>query len=239
MNMLNAMRVQKYLSQCGVASRRKAELLIEKKEITINGEIAKLGDSIYPGDIVKYKNKVVKLSDLLYHIMLNKPPGYITSVKDQFGRKTVLDLIPKNIKVYPIGRLDYNTSGLLLLTNDGNLAYKLTHPKHNIAKTYIVEITENITAKDLAKLRQGVHIDNYLTKPALANIIANDPTTLQLTIKEGKNRQIRKMLQAIGHKVISLKRVAVGNLQLGSLRQGDYRHLTQKEVSDLVLSRTR
>ena len=168
--------------------------------------------------------------------MLNKPVGYITSAKDQFGRKTVLDLIPKDMKVYPVGRLDYNTSGLLLLTNDGNFAYRLTHPKHQIAKTYIVEVTGNVTAESLEKLREGVYIDNYFTKPALVKVIGSNPTRLELTISEGKNRQIRKMIQAIGHRVISLERVAIANLQLGGLSRGKYRYLGQDEIRQALIN---
>ncbi|MCL1996264.1 MAG: rRNA pseudouridine synthase [Defluviitaleaceae bacterium] len=232
-------RIQKYLSQCGIASRRKAEELIKKEEITVNGEIAKIGSTVSSEDIVKYNNKVVKPLSSLHYVALNKPLGYITSTKDQFGRKTVLDLVPKNINVYPVGRLDYNTTGLLLLTNDGELAYKLAHPKHETAKTYIVEITGNITPTNLTQLEQGVCIGSYLTKPATVKIIATNPTTLQLIIKEGKNRQIRKMIQAIDHKVITLKRVAIGNLQLGNLKQGDYKYLTKKEVTDLCFTKNR
>lgn len=188
------------------------------------------------GDIVKYGSKIIKPATELFYIMLNKPVGYITTVKDERGRATVLDLLPSHITVYPVGRLDRNTSGLLLLTNDGELAYKLTHPKHQIQKTYIVQITGTVTKSNIEKLTNGVRIDGYLTKPAQVKIIKNNnaPATLQITITEGKNRQIRKMIKAIDHTVISLERVSVHNLQLGSLKQGSFRHLTQKEVVTLA-----
>lgn len=167
--------------------------------------------------------------------MINKPVGYITSTKDNFKRKTVLDIIPKNIRVYPIGRLDYNTSGLLVLTNDGDLTFKLTHPKFKIEKTYNVIINGCINSKNIRRLKNGVIIDNYKTKEAKVEVLEKDliNTKLKITIFEGKNRQVRKMVAAIGHKVISLERVSVANLNLGDLKNGSFRYLNLNEVEQL------
>ncbi|OOB80525.1 MAG: pseudouridine synthase [Epulopiscium sp. Nuni2H_MBin003] len=228
------MRLQKYLADAGVASRRKCETFILDGRAKVNGKvITELGVKVEEGDSVEFDGKLVKLIDTKYYYMLNKPVGYITSVTDDRGRKTVLDLLPDNKhRVYPVGRLDYKTSGILLLTNDGDFAYKLTHPKHIITKTYIVKVEGILSDGAINELINGVQIYDYVTKPAkVAKINQTDnSTTLQIVISEGKNRQIRKMCNAVGADVLSLKRVAIGNITLNDLPIGKMRPLTADEI---------
>ena len=228
------MRIQKYIALCGVASRRRAEELIKEGHIQINNITASIGDKIDPEkDVITYMgNEITLVSEKIY-IILNKPTGYITSAKDQFGRKTVLDIIETPSPVYPVGRLDYHTSGLLLLTNDGDLAYMLTHPSYGMEKTYIVRVTGKVSTETINNLQNGVKIDkNYITKKAKVKINSSDnkSTTLELTIKEGKNRQVRKMIEAVGHKVVSLKRIFFAGINLGNLPLGKYRTLNNEEI---------
>ncbi len=229
-------RLQKFLAECGVASRRKAEELIVNGEVSVNGKVVtELGVKVDPKkDTVVYNGEELRLSARLVYIMLHKPEGYVTTVKDQFDRPTVLDLIEESAgtRLVPVGRLDYNTSGLLLLTNDGEMVHKLTHPKHNIEKTYVVKVKGIPTDVELDKLRKGVVIDGYKTAPAFAAVTKRNENTamIKIGIKEGKNRQIRKMCEAIDHEVIHLKRVSTGKLSLGELKKGEYRFLTKEEV---------
>lgn len=197
--------------------------------------MAKVGQTISESDVVKYENRIIKPHNSFAYILLNKPCGYVTTLNDEKGRKTVLDLIHINKYIYPVGRLDYNTSGLLILTNDGNLAFTLTHPKKEIKKTYIVTISGSISNKNIKKLRQGVYIDNYFTKQAEVQVLSknNEISVVKLSIKEGKNRQIRKMMQSLNHKIISLKRISIENLYLNGLNEGEYRKLTNDEVTYL------
>lgn len=228
-------RLQKYLADCGIASRRKSEQLIIDGKIKVNGIIIQeLGKKIDDKkDIIYYNDKKVIKDNKFIYIMLNKPRGCVTTVNDQFGRTTVMDYI-KDIdeRLYPIGRLDYDTSGLLLLTNDGDLAYKLTHPKHNIKKVYIAQICGTPTTEEIKKFESGLYIDNYKTSPAKIEIVKQDVkyTSVKIEIWEGRNRQVKKMCQAINHPVINLKRIAIANLSLKDLKKGDYRHLTKEEV---------
>jgi len=231
-------RLQKFLADCGVASRRKAEQLILDGRITVNGQvITELGVKIDPSkDEIEFDHVSVKRKTACTYIMLHKPEGYITTTEDQFSRPSVLDLLGPNLKrLYPIGRLDYNTSGLLILTNDGDLTYKLTHPKHNVAKTYIAKIIGTPTADELGQFRSGLIIDDYKTAPAKIEIIKKDIkyVTLKIAIKEGRNRQVRKMLEKIGYRTVALKRVATGKLFLGELKRGEHRSLTPAEVDYL------
>ncbi len=234
-------RLQKYLAYCGVDSRRNCEALIESGMITVNGVIASLGDKIDTDtDIVKYKGKEVKFVSKKLYIMLYKPIGYISSVKDEKERKTVIDLLRNDIKerIYPVGRLDYNTEGLLLLTNDGEFMNKITHPKNGIKKTYLAQVKGGqIKKEELSALRRGVIIDGYKTKPSQANVIniLNDNTSIvEITITEGKNRQVRKMFDAVGHEVINLKRTEIQGVKLGNLPYGKWRHLNPEEVKLLM-----
>lgn len=230
-------RLQKYLADAGIASRRKSELLIQEGKVSVNGRIVKeLGTKIKPQhDVIKYEGKVIKQKTHHVYMMLNKPTGYITTVSDEKGRKTVLDLIDYPSRLYPIGRLDYNTSGLLLLTNDGDLTYRLTHPKHEVEKKYLVTVKGVPTERQLNELRKGADLGEYKTSHAKIKIIEtrDDHTTLQVNIHEGKNRQVRRMFEHIGYTVLKLKRTAIGKLTLSGLRHGKYRQLTKEEVSYL------
>ena len=229
------MRLQKFLSCAGIASRRKSEKLIKNGFVKVNGKIiTQLGTVINPDrDIVTYNNKKILPKKHLY-IMLNKPLGFITTLKDEFNRPNVVQLIKIKDRVFPIGRLDCNTSGLLLLTNDGDLAYKLTHPKHNIFKEYIAKISGVPKKEELEKFRTGIFIDNKKTKPAFIKIINQTKTfsIVKIKISEGRNRQIRKMCDMINHHVIDLKRIAIGNLKL-DVETGQYRFLNENEINYL------
>lgn len=228
------MRLQKYLAQAGVDSRRKCEEHILAGRIKINDAVVtELGVKVAEGDKVYFDNQLVGCEEQTVYYLLNKPVGYITTVTDEKNRPTVMDLI-KNVKerVFPVGRLDYNTSGLLIMTNDGALTYALTHPKHDVPKTYVAKVKGHVNATSIAKLTQGVRIDNYLTAPAKVNRLngGGTTTTLSITIHEGKNRQVRKMCEAVGHNVLQLKRVAIGDLGVGELPLGAYRALTKEEI---------
>ena len=230
-----SVRLQKYLADAGIASRRKAEEIISSGRVSVNGEIiTQLGTKVEDGDEVCVDGRQVFPTEKNVYIMLHKPDGYVTTAKEQFGRPAVLDLIDCGCRVYPVGRLDYDTSGLLLLTNDGDLTYRLTHPKHNVAKTYIALVEGTPTEEEMRRFRAGLEIEDYVTAPAKIKILKKDSlTTLKIVIHEGKNRQVRKMCDAIGHKVRRLKRVATGRLSLGSLEKGKYRHLTEEEIEYL------
>ncbi|WKV09032.1 pseudouridine synthase [Thermoanaerobacterium sp. CMT5567-10] len=230
-------RLQKYLAECGIASRRKCEQLILDGKIKVNGTVIKnLGIKIDPDkDIVEYNGRVVAKVQHNIYIMLNKPTGFITTVKDQFGRPSVLDIIKIKDRIYPVGRLDYNTSGLLLLTNDGDIANKLMHPKHEIDKVYIAKIRGIPDDKDLDRFRNGLLLDNRLTAKAKIEILKkiNNDALVKIVIHEGRNRQIRRMCELIGHPVMTLKRIKIGDLELGNLKVGQWRYLTGEEVQYL------
>ncbi len=230
-------RLQKFLADCGICSRRKAEEHILQGDITVNGKIiTQLGFKVdEKNDKVYFKNKLVKIEDKKVYIMLNKPVGCVTTAKEQFDRKTVFDYINIKERVVPVGRLDYDTSGLLILTNDGDLTYKLTHPKHNIKKVYIAKVYGTPTKEKLEKFKKGLIIDDYKTAPANIQILEKDNkySTLKIIITEGRNRQVRKMCDAIGHKVVNLKRIAVDKINIGNLNIGEYRYLTKEEIAYL------
>lgn len=228
-------RLQKYLSESGIASRRASEELIKAGLVSVNNKIiTEMGTKINTDtDLVTYKGELIKKEDSKIYIMLNKPSGYITTVKDQFDRLKVTDLIKDvKYKLHPVGRLDYNSSGLLLLTNDGDITYRLTHPGHEVDKTYWVKVLGIPQENELEKLRNGVLIDNIITSPAVIDIIEikNNYSKMRFIIHEGKNRQIRKMLSAIGYEVIELKRVSIGELNLGDLKEGEWRYLSKQEI---------
>lgn len=230
-------RLQKYLAQAQVASRRKAEEIILQGRVEVNGEVVDtLGTKVDDeNDVVKVDGKVVSENKQHIYIMLNKPEGCVTTAKDQFERKTVMDYVDIDERVYPVGRLDYDTSGLLLLTNDGDMTYKLTHPKHNVDKTYIATVENMPTEADLNRFRSGLIIDGYKTAKAKIAVVKNTGKyiSLKISIHEGHNRQVRKMCDAIGCPVKFLKRIAVGDLKIGSLEKGKYRLLTEDEISYL------
>lgn len=232
-------RLQKYLADCGIASRRKCEELILNGKVEVNGVVVTtLGTKVTDKDKIKYNGKEVKKVEEKVYILLNKPIGYVTTVKDQFNRDTVLDLIKCNKRIVPVGRLDMYTSGALILTNDGNFVNKLTHPKNEINKTYNATVTGIVSQEDIKKLSEGVLIDDeYKTKPAKVKILKIDEekniSRIQITIHEGKNRQVRKMCEAIGKKVLALHRSKIGNIDVKDLKLGEWRYLTRKEVEIL------
>ena len=233
-------RLQKYIAMCGVASRRAAEEMIKDGKVKVNGnKITEQGVKVEIGaDKVFVNGKEIKPVNKDYYIMLNKPAGYVTTVKDQFDRPTVIDLLGEEItaRVFPVGRLDYETEGLLIMTNDGDFTYKVTHPKHNIDKTYIAVIKGGISIKGLAMLRQGVKLDDgFVTSPAQVEMLNadNGHTVIKITIHEGKNRQVRRMFEAVGCKVVELQRISIGKVELGNLPLGRWRYLTSHEISYL------
>ena len=235
---MEEMRLQKYLAICGVASRRAAEEIILQGRVRINGEKCTiLGTKVADGDAVSVDGQEIKPEDKKYYIMLNKPVGYMTTVSDEEGRPTVMDLITDISKrVYPVGRLDCNTEGLLLMSNDGDFTYKITHPKHKLDKTYEVFVSGKAEKNALKKLEQGVFIDGKKTAPATVDIadFGKNSALLTITIHEGRNRQVRKMCASVGFKVMGLKRVSEGGLSLGNLPLGKWRHLTDAEVKRIL-----
>lgn len=235
-------RLQKYLANSGIASRRKAEEYILAGKVKVNGQIVtELGTKVNPDkDIIEFEGKRVNNDIKKVYVLLNKPIDYVTTVKDQFNRNTVVDLV-KNAgnNLLPVGRLDMYTSGALILTNDGDFIFHVTHPKHEVEKTYTVTIRGKVTNEDVENLRQGVIIDEeYKTKPAKVRIMKIDEeknlSRLEIVIHEGKNRQVRKMCEAIGKKVIALHRSKIGNIDVKDLKIGQWRYLTKKEIEILM-----
>lgn len=242
---MNEMRLQKYLAAGGIASRRKCEELILEGKIKVNGIIVQeLGKKVNPEtDEVRYNGKIVKLEEEKVYILLNKPIGYVTTAKEQFGRDKVLDLVKVNKRIVPVGRLDMYTSGALILTNDGDFVNKLTHPKNEIDKTYNATVNGIVTKEEIEKLKNGVEIDDgYITKPAKVKILKiveeKNISRIQITIHEGKNRQVRKMCEAINKKVLALHRCKIGNLDVKDLKLGAWRYLSSHEVNSLLKNKT-
>ncbi|MGN1310639.1 MAG: pseudouridine synthase [Clostridia bacterium] len=234
-------RLQKYLATCGIASRRKCEDYILQGKVKVNGKIVnELGTKIIPNkDKIEFNNKEVKNNNVEHvYILLNKPIGYVTTAKDQFGRDSVLDLVKTNRRLVPVGRLDMYTSGALLLTDDGDFVYKVTHPKHEIEKTYTVTLKGIPTTEEIEKLENGVDIGGFITNKAKVKILKTDIETnksrLEITIHEGKNRQIRKMCEAINKKVLALHRSKIGDIGVKDLKIGTWRYLNPKEVKLLL-----
>jgi len=228
------MRLQKFMAQSGVASRRASEKLIEEGKVKVNGRVVKeMGHQIdEKRDIVVVQGKrLISHTDKQYY-MLNKPRGYLSTSIDERGRKTVLDLVPSDERLFPVGRLDQNTSGLLILTNDGDLTYKLTHPKHHISKTYVIKVSPIPTKEGLALLRNGGDIGVYVISACEINLrnLEENRATYEVTIHEGKNRQIRNMFEFLGCEVVTLKRIAIGKLKLKGLRLGKARKLEEEEI---------
>ena len=231
------MRINKYLAEKGIASRRHADEIISAGRVTVNGVIATLGVNVEEGDEVCLDGQILSTSEKKeeYYIM-NKPKGVVCTVSDDRGRKTVMDLLPEGVgRVFPVGRLDYATEGLLILTNDGDLAFRLTHPATEIPKTYMAKIEGTITEKDLNPIRSGVELDGVLTKKCKAHIVETNKayTKVHVTITEGRNRQVRRMFEAIGKNVEFLKRVSIGQLKLKGLDRGEIRPLTEIEITYL------
>lgn len=233
-------RLQKYLAECGVASRRKAEMLIQEGQVSVDGAVVtEMGIKIDPTrQEVRFKGKPVRPKKKHTYILLNKPRGYVTTMSDPQGRPIVTSLI-KNLKtrVFPVGRLDIDTEGALLLTDDGELANKILHPRHETSKTYEALVKGVINKETIRKLERGIDLEGRMTWPAKIVRISQLKTAsrLTITIHEGRKRQVRKMFDAVGHPVISLKRLAYGKLQLGSLKKGAYRYLEPEELKKALM----
>lgn len=229
------MRINKYIASAGVTSRRKADELIAAGRVTVNGVVMTApGLDVADGDVVCVDGSPVQPKTKKVYYMMYKPAGCITSVSDESGRRTVMDVLGDvGTRVYPVGRLDYNTEGLLFLTNDGDFAYALTHPKKNIPKHYRARVTGTLTQAAAAQLRRGVDIGGYVTKRARVDIVTwnGHSTIVDLEIHEGKNRQVRRMFEAVGFEVTELTRLSVGNVSLGRLKPGQFRKLTPEEVA--------
>ena len=235
------MRIQKFLADCGIASRRASEKLVEEGKITINGVVASIGQDVDPtNDKVCFNGRPVKYVDNKLYIMLYKPTGVVSTSSDDRGRKTVIDLIQNDIdqRVFCVGRLDYNTEGLLLLTNDGEFSNKITHPRSKIEKTYLARVKGGlVTKEEIFTLRKGVQLEDGKTAPAqvfIEEIYPDNTTLLKIIIREGKNRQVRRMCEAINHPVIDLKRTEIGGLKLGNLPYGKWRYLNKAEIDRIM-----
>jgi len=241
---MEQVRLQKFLAEAGVASRRKCEELISAGKIAVNGKVVtELGTKINPEvDKVTYNGQIVENREEKVYILLNKPIGYVTTANDQFSRDTVLDLVKVKERIVPCGRLDMYTSGALILTNDGDFIYKITHPKHEISKTYTVTLKGIITNEEVQNLREGVVINDdgtpYKTKEAKVKILKTDSekdiSRLEIVIHEGKNRQVRKMCEAVGRKVLALHRTKIGDIGVKDLKIGTWRFLKSNEILHLI-----
>ena len=233
-------RLQKYLAECGIASRRKCEEYIIQGKVQVNGKtITELGVKVNPEkDKITFEGKNVKQEERKVYILLNKPIGYVTTSDEQFGRDKVLDLVKVRERVVPVGRLDMYTSGALILTNDGDFVYKVTHPKHEITKTYTVTVKGIIKNEEVEQLRKGVKIDDYTTRPAKVKILKTDEekdiSRLEITIHEGKNIQVRIMCESVGRRVIALHRSKIGNIGVKDIELGKWRYLKDFEVKTLI-----
>ena len=231
------MRINKYIAGSGVCSRRKADELIANGNVKVNGAVLKEpGYDVKEGDVVSVNGTVIEGQEKSVYYLLNKPIGYVTTAKDEQDRATVLDLvadIPE--RVFPVGRLDMNTSGALILTNDGKVSYRISHPKHEVFKTYRALVSGVISKEKIWKLRNGVDIGGYVTKPARVTIIGENKnsTLLEISISEGRNRQVRKMCKAVGNPVQELQRISIGEIRLGRLKEGSFRKLTPAEIDYL------
>lgn len=231
------MRLQKHMASCGIGSRRACEALIQQGRVTVNGQtVSQMGLRVDPErDIVQVDGRSITPEGETKTLLLHKKRGSLSTVRDPHGRNTVLHEIgPQGLRLYPVGRLDYDTEGMLLLTNDGDLAAHLTHPRHTVPKEYEAVVQGRPDPADLCRLRSGLDIGGYVTAPARVQsirVLADGNTRLSITIREGKNRQIRRMFARIGHPVIALKRVAIGPLRLGPLKPGEWRELTESEIA--------
>ena len=239
------MRINKYIAQAGIASRRKADELIEDGKVKVNGAVLKEpGYDVQDGDRVEVGGRLISGSEKPVYFALNKPAGYVTTLSDEKGRPTVVSLLTDvTERVFPVGRLDYDSSGLLILTNDGSLAQHVAHPKNKVWKTYLVRINGNPDYDEIKQLKNGVEIElkeggktrRYTTRPAEVEFVSQAPheSVMQISISEGKNRQVRKMYEAIGYRVLALERIAIGEIKLGRTKSGTYRKLTKEEIEYL------
>ena len=236
----NKIRLQKFLSEAGIASRRKAEEMIRSGLVKVNGKIANIGDSVDPKtDSVSVGGKKVKKENSLRYILLNKPRGYVTTTDDDLGRKCVLELVSGvKERIYPVGRLDRISEGALILTNDGEFANAMMHPSKHVPKTYGVTVRPGITSEQVDILSTGVDIDGRMTAPADVRVLSKEEgrAVLEIVLYEGRNRQIRRMCEALELEVARLKRTAVGSVKLGMLKTGEWRDLTPQEVESLLKS---
>lgn len=230
-------RLQKVMAHAGVASRRACEEIIKAGRVFVNGKPAVLGQKVDPTrDKIVVDGKELTTTEPKRYFILNKPLGYVTTSKDQFNRRSVLDLLPQvRERIYPVGRLDYDSEGLVFLTNDGELAYRVMHPKFELPKTYIVRVRGNITMDAIYRLRTGVVLEDGLTAPAQVELLKADHenSVLRITITEGRNRQLRRMCKSVGHEVLRLTRIAIGPLTLTGLSSGKYRHLRPQEIREI------
>lgn len=230
------MRINKYIASAGVTSRRKADELIEGGKVKVNGAVlVNPGYHVEDGDIVEVDGQTIRPESKLVYYLLNKPTGYVTSTADEEGRAVVTELVPDSVRVFPVGRLDYNTSGLLILTNDGELSNKLMHPSHEFDKKYLARVQGIVSRAEASRLAKGIDIGGFVTSPAEVNLIRHDKnsTVVEITIHEGKNRQVRRMFKAINHPVEELCRVGLGKLTIGKLAVGQCRKLSPAEVDYL------
>lgn len=235
------MRINKFIAAAGVCSRRNADMLISEGRVKVNGiKVMEPGMDVSETDTVMVDGKTVTAESKKYYIALNKPDGFVTTTDDPFERATVMQFVTDvPARLFPVGRLDYHTEGLLLLTNDGDFANHLMHPRHEVYKTYIAHVNGFPTLGQLSMLRHGVKLEDGKTAPAKVTVIRQytDGVDISISIREGKNRQVRRMFEAIGYKVTRLCRMSVGNVQLGHLPKGKWRHLSPKEIEDLMKER--
>ena len=230
------MRINQYIASAGVCSRRKADELIEEKRVKVNGEVlSAMGYHVQEGDIVEVDGNRIEPESKKVYYLLNKPAGYVTSTADKEGRPLVTELVPDGIRVFPVGRLDQNTTGLLILTNDGDLSNRLMHPSHEFAKKYLVRAQGIVTIAEAKRLEKGIDIGGFVTSPADVHLLRHDrnSTIAEIIIHEGKNRQVRRMFKAVGHPVLELCRTGLGNLEIGRLAVGQCRKLSLAEVEYL------
>nr|WP_276938434.1 pseudouridine synthase [Helcococcus sueciensis] len=226
------MRINKYIAKCGITSRRKADTLIEQGKISVNDKVmTSLGYIVQEDDVVKYEGKIIKLIEDKYYIMLNKPIGYTCTNSKKFDDKVIFDLIDIDTKLFSIGRLDKDSRGLILITNDGDIYNNVVHPRNEIFKKYIVKLDKSFLHSDKYKIESGIDIGDYITNPSRIKILGKN--ILQIEINEGKNRQIRRMFDVLNYEVIDLNRVSIGDIKLGELPIGSYRVLSNKEVNYL------
>lgn len=230
------MRINQYIAASGICSRRRADELIGDGRVKVNGAVLdSMGYHVQEGDVIEVDGRRITPESKKVYYLLNKPTGYVTSTADKEGRPLVTELVPDSIRVFPVGRLDFNTSGLLILTNDGELSNKLMHPSHQFSKTYLVRAQGIVTMAEAEKLRKGVDIGGFVTSPAEVKLLRHDKnsTLAEITIHEGKNRQVRRMFKAIGHPVQELCRTGLGRLQIGRLAVGQCRKLSPSEIDYL------